>query len=464
VRFFLFSILVLADGLSCLAAPALPPFDPAFSACRHVPTAKEAADLAREKSESERRIKALRVQIPESDPRHPKEDMAPVPNPREAQLRQLQSRELEIAQQLECRRLTRVSENITRGPRGPGPSDQPRFVEVPVLYATDRMPDPSQTTSVSNPSAFYSGTLNPNFRDFSFGTTKVSIPTNRKPGDLNLPPWWKFATQADPSQYFVLRDIVVTDRATLIKELNEAAKSPDSSLLLFVHGFNVTFADAALRTAQLAHDLQFPGKVMLYSWPSVGRVEDYWKDEDSAGISTRRFQPLLQDLIDTGIKRIFIIAHSMGTRIVIRSIVNLRDKGADLSHVSELILAAADFNEVEFSDVARGYAQMRQTGTHTTIYAASNDFALRCSKIVHSYYRLGESSPKMAIFTDIDSVDASNAAPGRRAFGHSYVSDSMEVLGDMQDVVLQHLAPGSRGLEPIAGSDGNGWRIPKLHP
>jgi esterase/lipase superfamily enzyme len=381
-------------------------------------------------------------------------------SPEETQIRQLQARELDIAQQLECRRLTTVSETITRG-RAPVAA-KPHFVEVPVLYATDRMPDPAQTTSaVRNPNTFYSGTLDAHFADFSFGTAHVSIPTNRKPGDMKLPSGWQFATQVDPNQYFILRDLMVSDRAAVLKELNDAAQSPDSSLLLFVHGFNVTFADAALRTAQLAHDLQFPGKVMFYSWPSVGRVADYWKDEDSAAISTRRFQPLLQDLINTGVKHVFIIAHSMGTRIVIRSITALRDKGTDLSKVSELILAAADFNEIEFGDVANAYAQMRHTGTHTTIYAASNDFALQCSKIVHSYDRLGESNPKMAIFADLDSVDASNAAPGRRAFGHSYVSDSLAVLGDMQDVVLKGLPPASRGLEPLAGSGGNGWRISK---
>ena len=35
---------------------------------------------------------------------------------------------------------------------------------------------------------------------------------------------------------------------------------------MFVHGFNVSFADAARRTAQIAYDLAFGGPGAL-SWP-----------------------------------------------------------------------------------------------------------------------------------------------------------------------------------------------------
>jgi esterase/lipase superfamily enzyme len=251
----------------------------------------------------------------------------------------------------------------------------------------------------------------------------------------------------------------------MMADLNEggANSNPESTLLLFIPGFNVTFTDAALRTAQLAHDLQFPGKVMLYSWPSAGRVIDYWTDEDSALIAAHRFQQLLHDILSTRIKRIYIVAHSMGTRIAIPAIAALNAEGVDVSKVSELMLAAADFNEIQFKDLAAAFAQLRQVGMHTTLYAASNDFALRISRIIHSYRRLGESTPRLGIYPGLDSVDASTAAPMRRAYGHSYVSDSAQVLGDMEDLMLKQLSPTDRGLDAIQDTAGFGWRIPKLN-
>lgn len=37
---------------------------------------------------------------------------------------------------------------------------------------------------------------------------------------------------------------------------------------IFVHGYNVTFEDAAKRTAQISYDLAFDGAPIFYSWPS----------------------------------------------------------------------------------------------------------------------------------------------------------------------------------------------------
>jgi esterase/lipase superfamily enzyme len=37
-----------------------------------------------------------------------------------------------------------------------------------------------------------------------------------------------------------------------------------------VHGYNVSFDDAALRTAQLAYDLTFDCPAAFFSWPSKG--------------------------------------------------------------------------------------------------------------------------------------------------------------------------------------------------
>jgi esterase/lipase superfamily enzyme len=356
------------------------------------------------------------------------------------------------------KRLSQLTDTVVRGPTAPKPS----FVELRFNYATDRLADPEQVKLLNkDPTKYFLGRLDPDFKDFSFGTVSVTIPTQRKPGELNLPSSWSFTRQPDPDRFFMIQAIDAMSREAFMKLMNVPGNDSESSLLLFVHGFDVTFADAALRTAQLAHDLQFPGKVMFYSWPSAGNVADYWMDEDSSRISTPRFRKLLTDLLATKITHIYIVAHSMGTRIVIPTVDTLASLGTDVSKISELLLAAPDFNEIEFKELASGFSRLRAKGTHVTIYASSTDFALRASHVVHSYRRLGESAPRLETFVGLDSVDASAAAPMRRAYGHSYVCDSAQVIGDMEDIVLNRLPPKDRGLVAIPDTSQSGWKFPK---
>ena len=50
---------------------------------------------------------------------------------------------------------------------------------------------------------------------------------------------------------------------------------------MFIHGFNVSFADAAIRAAQLSCDLSIAGVMAFYSWPSQGTLAGYAADESS---------------------------------------------------------------------------------------------------------------------------------------------------------------------------------------
>ena len=421
----------------------IPDFQPDFGACSTPVTAAEEKQLLSDQRRYERLSLTLQSKA----------------EPAELELHQTQAKLLHILERQECKRLASLSDTVIRGPAATKPS----FVELPVGYATDRLIDPQQAKAARKDfHRLYSGALDPDFKDFSYGTVKVTIPTQRKPGELNLPNSWQFVGQPDPERFFVLRDISVTNRDRFFEQINALDPGGENSLLLFVHGFNVTFADAAMRTAQLAHDPKFNGKVMTYSWPSVGNVESYWQDEDSSRISSPRFRKLLADLLKTRVKRIYIVAHSMGTRIVIPAVSSLAAEGTDVSKISQLMLAAADFNVIEFKDLASTFQSLQAKGTHVTIYAASNDFALQASRRVHSYRRLGESTPKLNVFPSLDSVDASAAAPMKRAYGHSYVCDSAQVIGDMQDLILKGLKPVERGLLPVPGTLQAGWKIPAL--
>jgi esterase/lipase superfamily enzyme len=439
------ALFILISASASAQQPTSSPFQSEFTACSQPLTFQEQRALESKKVTAQRNITQLQRKARQSEPGD-----SGLRESLESQIRQSQIDLVQTMERLECAQLSKAQDLVLRGP-GTAP---PNFVELRIYYATDR----TVTQGSTDPEKHFTGTLDSSFIDFSYGVARVTIPTQRKPGELNLPGYWSFVSKPDPTRYFVIRDLTDLSRDALMKQLTDGSGRP--SLLLFVHGFNVSFSDAAFRTAQLAHDLQFPGKAMFYSWPSAGTVTRYWEDEDSSRISTPRFQKLLAGLLKQNFSHVYILAHSMGSRIVISSINNLASQGVDVSKISELILAAPDFNEIEFKDIASAFRDLRTKGTHVTIYASSNDFALRVSRVIHSYRRLGQSDPSPDIFPGLDSIDASMIAPMRRAFGHSYVCDNAQVIGDMEDIILHGLPPHDRGLLTIPQTSG-GWSFPK---
>ncbi|MBD5781788.1 alpha/beta hydrolase [Pelagicoccus sp. NFK12] len=86
---------------------------------------------------------------------------------------------------------------------------------------------------------------------------------------------------------------------------------------VFVHGYNVSFKDAARRTALTHHDLNFDGGPIFFSRPSQGEIPltSYPHDETNANWTYSHLKEfLLQVADDTEAEKLSLIAHSTGTR------------------------------------------------------------------------------------------------------------------------------------------------------
>lgn len=102
-----------------------------------------------------------------------------------------------------------------------------------------------------------------------FGACDVSIPYKRASGTLPEPSLLKLEFTEDPKKHIVLLKIDLLDRESLRSALSaRIGASPREEALLFIHGYNNTFRDAARRTAQLAYDLDFQGAAMFFTWPA----------------------------------------------------------------------------------------------------------------------------------------------------------------------------------------------------
>jgi esterase/lipase superfamily enzyme len=324
-------------------------------------------------------------------------------------------------------------------------------LEVTTYYATNR-----KATGNADPASLYGAVVDSKLQ---YGRAIVSIPPGHTPGNLELPTLWKLEREADPNKHFVLKAVQPLGSDAARAEIADKLRSTGTSaVLLFVHGYNTSFADAALRTAQLAHDLSFPGLALFYSWPSAGRALAYWQDEESSQLSEVVFDQLLTDLSHLPVRDVYIVAHSMGNRIVADTLRDRVEQKKPTTQISGLLLAAPDINAELFrTSIAPKIAALQ--GTQTTIYAASEDLALRASKIVHGFKRVGETDGGVFVYPGFDTIDASSAANVIRAFGHSYLMDSSPVLADIKSIVLQKLAAKQRGLSEVGTSPNFYWQL-----
>ena len=368
----------------------------------------------------------------------------------EKDLRKTQEQLLDVIFQIDCQQNSEASvrsvERRARNVAAPAAA-----IEVTTYFATNR-----KRSSTSEPVKFYGSDFQP---AYEYGRALVTIPRTHVPGNLEMPSLWRMELDADPNRHFVLKAVIPLGADSARAEMaNRLAGMSSRSLLLFVHGYDTTFADAALRTAQLAHDLQFPGLAFFYSWPSAGSAVRYWRDEEASQLSEAVFEQLLSELSQLPDTNIYIVAHSMGNRIVAGALRSRVIKKEETTHIREVLLAAPDINAELFRTAIAPQLTGMQ-GTHTTIYASSSDLALRASKVVHGFRRVGETLGGVFVYPGVDTIDASAAATMIREYGHAYLMDSASVLKDVRTIIQQKLAAKQRGLPEMGKAPDLYWQL-----
>jgi esterase/lipase superfamily enzyme len=240
------------------------------------------------------------------------------------------------------------------------------------------------------------------------------------------------------------------------------ARRPNSReparVLLFVHGFDVEFYEAALSLARLATSMQVSLVPVFYSWPSQGAVLGYWHDEDEVSAAVVRFSPFLERLLSRPAGEVIIVCHSMGARIVTRALGELARKNANLSSLKKVVFAAADINVEELN--AQWPFLRKIPGVEWTLYESSGDFALQLSTYIHHFRRVGESDGSLFVQKGIDTIDASSTTSVFRTFGHSYLVNSPALAADIGDWVAQDIPPGVRGLGRLTQGRAVYWKFP----
>lgn len=342
----------------------------------------------------------------------------------------------------------------------PGPTAAPRpvhalppdadYAVVKTFFATDR-----RLTGQSTPDKMFDGARGV----LRYGSCEVSIPRDHRMGELEAPSIWRLEFRQDPAKHVVLLSTAVQAKDAYFADLAARVRSaPDRSAFVFVHGYNVSFADAARRTAQMTYDLGFEGAPVFYSWPSQGATPAYTVDEANVEWAQANLRSFLEDFFDRSeAQHVYLIAHSMGNRALTRALADLlAAKPAVRERLTEVILAAPDMDaEVFKRDIVPALVS---AGRPVTLYASSGDMALAASRKVHGYARAGDSGHGLVVLPGLETIDATGVDTS--LLGHSYFADTRTVLSDMHALIRSGLRPAQRaGLVGVQSGDGGYWEF-----
>jgi esterase/lipase superfamily enzyme len=326
-------------------------------------------------------------------------------------------------------------------------------VEYAVWYGTNRKP-----RDAGNTASGYSGERDTTVH---LGLCKVFVPESHKIGSTGSGWWQRFRSGVDDR--LKLTDIGELPPATFwaqIKRQLEALDLQERDAVIFVHGYNVSFEDAAIRAAQIGVDLAVTGAMAFFSWPSRGTKRAYTSDEASIEASELHMTSFMVDFAErSGAAKVHIIAHSMGNRGVLRAMNRIAANAEQRTRVpfDQIILAAADVDAETFRNLCSAYSRVSR---RTTLYVSSRDRAVEASKWLHDFPRAGL-LPPVLVTSGIDTINVTNA--DLTMLGHGYVAEAREVLTDMHNLLEHGDPPGRRfGLRELRTETGSAyWLIGK---
>ena len=379
-----------------------------------------------------------------------------------------------------------------------GPDAKPLFANaspgsspatLDLLFLTDRAPGDGgslrYTAERSRSIAFGSATV-----DFSEG---VALTSTTELGRFPPIPYPLVATPDGMRR----SPAVVTAHALAKQQLQDEvarrlAVAQRKEVVLFVHGYRVTFEDAALTMAEMCHFLGREFVCGIFTWPAGsdrGGLLGYDVDVESAEYAVEDLVKLIRILSATpGLEKIHFIAHSRGTGTLASALAalsveayGLRSSPAREFRIGNVVLVAPDLDgdvavtkifkvfsdpDLPFGDEPDpGIVIPPSPGLKLTLYVSRHDKALATSRwLFGSIARLGLIDATMftpdqiELIGSLDAVDIIEVRGATDFFGHSYFVSNPNVSGDIVAMLRYGLRPNDPGrpLEQVAGTF---WRV-----
>jgi esterase/lipase superfamily enzyme len=281
----------------------------------------------------------------------------------------------------------------------------------------------------------------------TYGSVDVFVPKAHRFGETGTSFWKKIKRLDFRDDRLRIQRVACLTPQEMWKQLHlemTAAQSEGDVPhgLVFIHGYNTSFADAAIRAAQIGFDLKIPGATAFFSWPSRAGAIDYPADESMVEESEAAIVDFLDQFVsNSGAEKVHVIAHSMGNRGLLRALMNISMNPQLTQRVrfGQFILAAPDVSRGFFIQHAHVYPSPRSE--RTTLYASAGDRAVFLSSKLHKGPRAGYFLP-YTVAPNIDTI----AVPDfdLDLLGHGYFAQAEALLHDMHDLIQYNTPPQAR--------------------
>ncbi|KAL7721973.1 DUF676 domain-containing protein [Entamoeba marina] len=242
----------------------------------------------------------------------------------------------------------------------------------------------------------------------------------------------------------------------------------NSEALVYIHGLNHTLVDALKRLGQLLALGHFPKNIIpfTFSWPSCTNVFLYCcaANVSSDNAVHRDFRRFLYSLKNSKLKKIHVLAHSLGTRFFLQSFSMLKELFAETKdfgtdhgklEVANLILLSSDYDSETFQD---DYPDFISFTKHVTIYADSRDMALRSSNTLLRGKRVGQTKKP---FVDkhgeklkhIDIIDTGDLERNIDGANHGFFNINNSMIEDLQELICTGKTASERETRLVKTND-----------
>jgi esterase/lipase superfamily enzyme len=262
-------------------------------------------------------------------------------------------------------------------------------------------------------------------------------------------------------------------RARLTEELERRLATADRrDVYVFVHGFNNSFDEVAIRLSEFWHAAARPGVPLLYTWPAGQSVFGYFYDRESGEYTVRHLKATLRFLAShAGVERLHVVAHSRGADIASTALRELHlagetstKGGAKGLKLDTVVLAAPDLDAGVFE---QRFLKERvdRAARRTTVYFNPSDGAIGAAAFVFgSGRRLGglsfeeiepETRTLLAALPDFELIQCDVRG---RAGGHDYIFRDPSALSDLS-ILLREGARAGSDARPLLQPEPGLWRL-----
>lgn len=296
----------------------------------------------------------------------------------------------------------------------------------------------------------------------------------------------------DPATLAVHHAISDAFRAEVRRRL---ATAPSGQVILYVHGFNETFATAAYTAAELCHFLGRTHLCAFFTWPASttgNLLTSFTQTTESAQFSVGHLRQSIRALAQVPeVEGIHLLAHSRGAALLLSALREMHIEAiaagqapAEAFKIEQVVLMSADIDAEVASQQVLIFGSDPDMLTHwdqpvlpallrgrLTVYASPQDRALLVSRILfRSGNRIGQLTPDQIapVFTDffarfgrLDLI----VYEGRRTdfFGHSAFTTNPRVSADLVELIRNGSPPDSPARN-LVSTGPISWGFPQEVP